>query len=238
MGWMRDAIGRVRDQFAGGQAEAPTPRDPVALALEDLKCSDWRDRKHAIQDLATMSDTRVVPALVSALDDTEEWVRYEAAKQLGELKAFEAVDALRARLSVEQASDVIGAMTRALSKLANIPTLIAALDDPKMKWSAAAQLGERGASGAVDALAARLSDEELSYEIILALRAIGDEGAVRHLLPFLESPHLQLRNATVETLGTIGCDEAAPALMLVAVRAKAPVQGKPWNRGTTMLTMP
>ena len=168
-------------------------KDEVEIQLDLLKDKDWFRRKDAAITLGEMGDERAIPALITALRDSE-WNVREAAQGslaqigspaveplikalreyqvrtfvieiLGKIKDERVLDPLMAQLRNEEFKD---AATKALVEV-GLPAV--------GRLMAVITLGEIGIPEAVEPLIEATKDEDWSVRIaaIAALDSIGDE---------------------------------------------------------------
>lgn len=158
-------------------------------ALEELKASHQERRKKAVHALKKLDDARAIEPLLTALDDPELLVRYNAAEAMRQLGGERAVEALLSALHDNPDPYVRRSAVRGLGQLGGeraIEGLLAALrDDPDadVRWMAAAEVGNLDAAQALDGL----------------VMALGDRVTL-------------VRRRVAETLKTIGTPEAFAAL--------------------------
>jgi len=174
--------------------EASPVREPLAVVLR--KDVVPFVRAGAAGALGSMASPSSAPVLFEALGDTDEAVRWSAARALGRL-----------RLTADFLPQLIEALKSA---------------DPYVRGFAAWSLGEMGtmAAGATGALVEALRAEEASGRgtAIPALGKIGPAArqAVPALVQALKSPYGPRRWSAARTLGRIGpgAEAALPALIL------------------------
>jgi hypothetical protein len=101
----------------------PVPKDTRLINLiESLGDLSPFARQRAAEDLSRMCqtgqrDSRMLPSLVVALNDSDASVRSTVAAALGNLSNMEAVEPLKQRLEIEESIHVRGALQKALQKL-------------------------------------------------------------------------------------------------------------------------
>ncbi len=101
----------------------PVPKDTRLINLvESLGDLSPFARQRAAEALSRMCETgnrdsRMLPSLVVALNDSDASVRSTVAVALANLSNPEAVDPLKQRLEIEESIHVRGALQRALQKL-------------------------------------------------------------------------------------------------------------------------
>jgi HEAT repeat protein len=189
--------------------------------LEQLRSRRaWR-RATAAYALGDMASPVAAPALLAALDDVDEGVRFAAARSLGRLGAVEAVEPLLeaqangrvSRIVAGQALLAIG--TPAVAKLLE---LASATDDHE-RASAVELVGLIGdAVDAAPVLAAlRDTSAEVRAQAARALGRLGADEAATGLRAALEDRIAFVRAAAAEALGEIGDRDAAPALRAIAI---------------------
>ncbi|HST22409.1 MAG TPA: HEAT repeat domain-containing protein [Blastocatellia bacterium] len=101
----------------------PVPKDTRLINLiESLGDLSPFARQRAAEDLSRMCqagqrDSRMLPSLIVALNDSDASVRSTVAAALGNLSNMEAVEPLKQRLEIEESIHVRGALQKALQKL-------------------------------------------------------------------------------------------------------------------------
>jgi HEAT repeat protein len=184
----------------------PDQPDPVAQALQQhlveltrsLRDPNPLVRRRAVDVLETMGKDAApaIPALVTALSDRDGFVRWAAARTLGQLAPAQP------DLVVP---GLVGLLTEKDIDIRNVSAL------------ALARYG-REALPAVNALANAIlhSDGEFRIVGIQAIKAIGEEatGAVEALIINLSYPNTQVRQGAAEALGGLkgNASAAIPAL--------------------------
>ncbi|NES21754.1 MAG: hypothetical protein F6K41_23225 [Symploca sp. SIO3E6] len=167
---------------------------------------------------ATKSD-EAIPALTSAIEDSNSHVRWNAVNALGKIGSDAAVLAL---INALEHSDfeVRRMAVEALGKIgsdAAIPALINALEhsDSEVRRMAVEALGEIGSDAAIPALINTLkySDSFVRRIAVEALGKIGSHAAVTILINALKDSDYDVRWMAVETLGKIGSHAAVTILI-------------------------
>jgi hypothetical protein len=133
-------------------------------------------------------NSQIFQRLQEALDDSDSYVRKQAAKVLGEIGNPQAVEVL-------------------------IPILNDS--DSDVRWWAAYGLGEIGNSQAVEALITALNhlDSDVRDQAVYALGKIGNPQAVEALIPALNDSDSGVRRWAAYALGEIGNSQAEEALI-------------------------
>ena len=165
-----------------------------AVAAPALDSPDWAQRRDALRALKDAAPDVAVPALIAALDDSENQVRIAAAQTLALFRTPEAVAALVQALN-DQDYLVCDAVSEALKGVGQpaVPGLIALLesDNANARSAAVDILGTIRDPQAVPALIGRLfdtsvpwmSDEpisEMAARALLAIDTFEARDAVRH----------------------------------------------------------
>ncbi len=152
-------------------------------------------------------------------------VRCSAARYLGELSSYEAIEALQKRLRVEEAREVRTAIVLALSQLdeaRGVLTLLDAQDRGEVSHddclAALARVGRRAVEPLLGVL--RRRDVRLNSRVIAAeaLGIIGDPRAVEPLIEIVERQHesVNVMRAAAQSLGRIGDVRALEPLVSIA----------------------
>lgn len=175
-----------------------------ALAIENLKSTDARERIEAVRLIALDPEEEGVAALEAAVSDADRLVRREAAEGLGSL-------------STKYAS-------RAAAKLLSMLDDI----DADVRIEVAASLGRLAAPSATLALAARLKDQDpaVRAQVALALGAIGEKSAVPALQVALLDVDDSVVAAVVRALGAMGSENAIVGLVSIAEEVPRRQQGE------------
>ena len=171
--------------------------------------------------LVKISNDKAVDPLINALDDSNDSVRYLAAKALVKISNDKAVDPLIKALD-DSNDDIRNDAAEALGKIGNdkaVQPLIKALDDSNtlVRRNAAKALGNISNDKAVDALIEALDDSDsvVGYISVEALGKIGNDKAVDALIKFkfLDDSDYSVRCNAAEALGEIGNDKAVDVLI-------------------------
>lgn len=154
----------------------------VEVDAENLSSNDAAKRLEAVIELAKYDVALTQTHLLKALSDDDEKVRHQAAKALGQG-----------------------------GSLAAVPTMIEWLGDQsaQTKAVAAEALGDIGGADATAALIRSLGDPEalVRQRAVKALGTIGKKGnpnVVIALIPRLEDPKPEVKNATIQQLEELG----------------------------------
>lgn len=163
----------------------------VTLLMGFIEDKSRQGRSYAIDALARIGDPRCVPMLMRVLRDhsDDELVRGCAAEALGRCG-----DSQEAFLLLCQ-------------------TLENARERSIVRGQALRGLGLLRAPGTFDVLAGYLDDQSLKYTSLMALGDLGDRRACRPLLRILREGDGSARLWAARSLGSIGCEEALPALL-------------------------
>jgi HEAT repeat protein len=204
-------LGQIDEQALLDNSEVGHTSQPVHLALEQLfeqllKAHQYRDRDHAVHQLATraleqIGDQRAVEALLLVLQDKEDtgqnywgmcWTAIRALGQIGDQRAVEA-------------------LLRILHDRNELALHEAAIE----------ALGQIGTPSAVDHLLEVLCDKDYSEErrfyvraqAVEALGQIGDQRATDALLAELSDKDWYIRRTAAMSLGHIGTQQTARRLL-------------------------
>jgi HEAT repeat protein len=160
-----------------------------------------------------------IDALIEALEDPDDDVRWNTAEALGNIGSEAAIDGLIKALE-DPNGDVRWNAAEALGNIgseAAIDGLIKALEDPddNVRWRAAEALGKIGLEAAIDGLIKALedSDYDVRGNAAEALGKIGSEAAIDGLIKALKDPGDDARRNAAEALGKIGSEKAIPGLL-------------------------
>jgi twitching motility protein PilT len=162
-GWARDRA--LESMTAFGD-------DLVEPAIELLDDEDEEIRALAIFVASLFEDARVVPALISRLQDQDWWIRISTADSLG-------------RLGDERA----------------VEPLIAALTDKDVRWAAVEALGRLADPRSLKPLAELLRDRDadVRIEVLLALRKFDHPGVLSVVEQVAtKDPHRSVRSRALE----------------------------------------
>jgi len=192
-----------RQAAAGALAKIGPPAIEAAVpALVDVLGSDdshfvRQDAVNALGRLAVF-DADVVPAVAAGLDDPHEWVRGEAATQLGVLggRAEQALPAL-ARL-LERDGEAEHVRSQAMTALETIgggaPAL--RLDEPYHSLSEAADIGRFSEADLPGEVRARLDEEDFGAALdLLEEGGTGDQDSMFWLYMFTGAREFELPEA-------------------------------------------
>ena len=182
--------------------------DELTWLLGDSDSSAVRAR--AAEALGRLDvDTKVVDALVTAVQDDEDPTVQMAAIEALDEQGQEALERLFSGLSGADVSPDGAEWKRARA-------FTGALDDdrPKVRMAAVSVLGSLGHHQAIDALVARLDDEhwQVRERTAAACGDIGDPAATDALVALLAEDRTPVRRAAAAALGTIGGAKALDAL--------------------------
>jgi HEAT repeat protein len=187
--------------------------------LAALATSDTRQRSMIVRSLGQLRDQRAIEPLLSMLNDEQEdlFVREEAARSLGALKAKGALDSL-ARLFRQQGDHFRYAILQALLSLGKtaLPLILDLAEDtdPDVRRMIALTLGGMRRQPVIEPLTRLLNDPDDSVRANAAYAL----GQLRHpmsdklLLTALSDPHPDVRYSAVSALAMVGEPSALPAL--------------------------
>ncbi len=190
--------GRLSERF-GGQAQDGSAIGEGA-ALAGLASPSARERWSSAMVLGRNSQRspEAIAALVNALTDPEEFVRWQAAQAL----------------AAQEAGQVFPALTGLLDD-----------PDPLRRAGAAAAMGQLGGEAAALTLSRRLgeSDPPVRAAIIEAIGVAGDPNLAKALLPFLDDADSDVRRAAAHSLGRLEAPEAGDPLAAMLTRSEQPL---------------
>ncbi|HYE34770.1 NACHT domain-containing protein [Methylocaldum sp.] len=191
---------------------------------------DWEMHRAAAWALGELKDPRTLDALLQALGDEKQDVRWAAASALGQLKDPRTLDALLQALGDEK-EDVRWAAARALGELKDprtLDALLQALGDEKEDVRSAAvwALGELKDPRALDALLQALGDEnqDVRWLAAQALGELKDPRALDALLQALGDEKENVRSAAARALGKLKNPRALDALLRAVADEAADVR--------------
>jgi HEAT repeat protein len=210
--------------------QQPVEVAPVIAAIWDREPSIRVDATETLAVIGWWLDwssprmQHIVHALKIALRHHTPDVRRAAALGLARLSAYEATEALAARLEVEQEPDVRQAVALALGALSDAGAVFPLLDSYEAEeitrdvcYEALLALGRRAVEpliGVVRRWNVRVVSRQIAAE---ALGELGDPAAVEPLTVILGRPHepLDIRTAAAISLGKLGSRSALPMLAWV-----------------------
>ena len=196
--------------------------------VRDL-ASDDAARRRGARAKATERGSRVAPALIKALDSTDENLRWDAVDLLGAIGDTRATAGVTACVLSDDDVHVrwraIWAST-ALDDGTVVPKLVSALKDRNatVVWNAAVALSVFGRPDGVPKLHAGLKSRILfqRWEAANALGSVHDRRTQRALVRALERDVSDVRREAALSLGRIGSPTAAPALVKALQRDADP----------------
>jgi HEAT repeat protein len=192
--WYRRQIARWKvlrsEQSSTGESAA-------LVGLRDANpCSRWESA--ALLGSHPQRSLQAIAALMAALADPEELVRWQAAEALG----------------VQEADRVF-------------PVLVQALDDPQplRRAGAAEAIGRLGGEAASLTLNKHLADPDpqVRMAVAAALGEIGDSAAIPALVPLLNDGNADVRRNVAGALGRIGSPTAAAPLAAMLTHTSQPL---------------
>ncbi|MEM9536086.1 MAG: HEAT repeat domain-containing protein [Cyanobacteria bacterium P01_A01_bin.3] len=202
---------------------------PVTVEeLNQLASSeDWGDRIKAINQARELAGDDALPLLSTLATDTNTRVRYAAVSQIGTLDLSDRgipLPLLKERLETDPEVDVRAAAAAALGDLkqpGTLQDLLAALEREEewlMVLSIIAALGELGDLGAMDAVLAAATDENVLIRATAAsaLGDLGDERGLEALQLLAADSDWQTRHRVCISLGKIAGDSARTLLNSLA----------------------
>jgi len=188
---------------------------PVRTAFRD---SDWQLRRRAVDAVASATDPELLQSIVAALrDGHRDFSLLSSAIRLLSLTGMDVAAALIDLLRSEDADlRIQAALALGMqSSPAVVPALLGALDDPdrNVRFHAIESLGKLQAREAVGPIAeiAERDDFFLAFPAIDALVKIGDPSVAGRIVARLADP--SVRDVAAEALGTLGDEDAVPALI-------------------------
>ncbi|MDH4230776.1 MAG: HEAT repeat domain-containing protein [Nitrospirota bacterium] len=152
--------------------------------FEDLKSSDWWDRKNAIEKLLAHPEDSYLPVLAEWLRNHDDALLRNASMETYRALGIRAVDSLSSLLRDDDAevrlfaANVLGDIGHA----AAVSSLVKAVNDPdaNVRIASAEALGKIRDENALDALGRTLDDEP--WVAMAGIQAIGDIGGEKALV--------------------------------------------------------
>ena len=197
-----------------------------------------------------MGSGKSIDVLAAALNDSNQYVRSEAAASLGKLGSEKSVNPLL-RASRDDSSVVRQAARDALVKIGSpaSPAIARTLrdPDPQVRWTAALMLGKIASEQAVPALIEALSDADwmVANEAAVALARIRSERSVAQLKALLQGQNANLSTAASWILAEIQAPRTGPYLRAIEDQRRAGIQdhscalsANPGNATRDPLAMP
>jgi twitching motility protein PilT len=167
----------------------------VEPIIELLSDPDPETRSAAVGIATFFDDPRVVPHAIPLLQDSDWWIRVAAADTLGRLKDPRAVE-----------------------------PLVAALNDPDVKWSVVEALGRIGDPRALNALGRMLADPQpdVRIEVMQALKNFNHPQVPKALMQIATSDeNRNVRTHALDILDELARGDAAKAEIVGGVRQSA-----------------
>lgn len=184
-----EALGNLRD---------PIVLEPLLDALRDKPL-----REAALKGLGALGDKRALGPIVKLLKDPSRSIRETALQNIIEISRKnpgdkEVITTIREHTDTEILNNLLQALGR---------------ERIQIRSAAAKLLGWIGDERAIEPLIGLLPEIELQNEVMDALLTLGRGGAIRSLLPFLNSHDEIIRRCTAELLGEIGDSSAVQPLI-------------------------
>lgn len=208
---------KLRDIALGGLPALDDPSVPVVLAGAARHASA-RTRASAMRALGHVpvsSDSEAV--LLTALEDTDPWVRYYACQSLGKLGVVSALPAIRARLD-DAAGQVKMAAVEALAALpgeaaTQALAAAAASSDLDVQRAAVVGVGERAQPELRPVLRAALASPDASIRLVAVSSIARFADSESELGAAVADPDAAVRNAALGLLANRS-DAAASRILL------------------------
>ncbi|MDB9543971.1 HEAT repeat domain-containing protein [Microcystis aeruginosa CS-1036] len=189
-------------------------------------------KRFKVELLGLTKSNEVVNELNQALEDSDWYVRWKAAKALGKIGTETAIAGLVKALE-DSDYDVSGSAAEALGKIGTetaIPGLLKALEDSDrfVRSNAVKALGNIGSETAIPGLLKALKDSDwnVRWNAAFALGNIGSETAIPGLLKALKDSDGYVRWKAAEALGKISSETAIPGLLKALKDSNSAVR---WN---------
>ena len=191
----------------------------VAPLLEGLKTSNGRARMRMVSLLIGTGDEKVLPVLLSLINDSEQSVRHVLATSLGRFgKNPMTIEALQKLAESDPVSGIRQAAAYTLEKQIQAPNMLPLLikqmndADVFVSMNAIEAIGKQGTEEAITALLGALNtvSPNRSGVIVIALGKTRSPRAFEPILPFLKAEKPSVRAATATALGEIGNRQAVP----------------------------
>ena len=218
-----DTAQRIEIADALGNIGSPLCIEPLTDALQD---NSQDVRVAAVHALAKIKDSATVSALVKALDNSNRFVRLEAAQVLeehiGTYSNSDNDNLVRVLLTaLEDNNRSVRQMgARLLGKIkdprATIP-LIKTLEDPEYEVREEASMALRNIKDpqAIEPLVKALNSKnpEVREHVIKTLGEFKDNRAIEPLMATIQDPDPEVRAAAIQVFGTIKDPRAMPPIM-------------------------
>ena len=187
-------------------------KDEVEIQLDLLKDKDWFRRKDAAITLGEMGDERAIPALITALRDSEWNVREAAQGSLAQIGS-PAVEPLIKALREYQVRTFVIEILGKIKDERVLDPLMAQLRNEEFKDAATKALVEVGLP-AVERLMAVINDKDKNVRkhAVIALGEIGIPEAVGPLIEATKDEDWSVRIAAIAGLDSIGDERGKPAI--------------------------
>jgi HEAT repeat protein len=193
-----------------------SPEEFVQIFSGMMEDESGMVRSSCVRVLGELGGASGVSVLVSALGDSDKYVRQEAVAALKRV-GVAAVPALSAALG-EKNGTLASHAALALGELEAEETVAAlreALGERTTGHNAARALGQIGGPAAVSALIGVLESEHQGVRLgaIEGLGRIGDRVATPALMRLLGDENTAIRSRTIQALGRLGAEEVVPQLV-------------------------
>jgi HEAT repeat protein len=197
-GWIHRALPRLYREPGGPASGTSATSEAHALAGLQSENPHCRWESAAFLGRSAHRSREAIAALVAALADPEEFVRWQAARAL----------------AAQEQANVFPALTDALND-----------EEPLRRAGAAEAMGYQGGEAASVILCKRLPDPDVRVRLAVAqgLGDLADPTAVPCLLPFLADEDADVRRAVAGALGRIGNPAAAKPLTDALSQSNQPV---------------
>lgn len=195
-------------------------------------------RRGALQALSDRGGAEAVEVLAGAVPDLDAAIRLEAIRNLGRLRAVEALRVLHEALPGEADPDCLGALVDTLGIIgspASVGHLLGILEqDPeeRIAWKTVNSLGLLRDPRALEVLERFLSRKEpkLRQVAVEAMERIGQAASVAALARnLLEDDDAGVRRRAASALKTLAREEALPALMAALSDPEQEVSSAAWE---------
>ena len=219
-------------------ARAPLTADQTGRLIKALDHYDPAVRAGAARVIARLKVTEAGDALIKAINDSKADVRYASMRALGALREQRAVGALTEQLAYYKKGEGAWSALDALARIASPASVQIFKDrlrdrDPYIRRAATEGLGRAGDTASIETLEANTSTDDAAMQKLgrnyaarivdlMASPKVTAQGQeyllelgppmVPTLIPRLQDPDAEMREAVADVLGVIGDATTLPAL--------------------------
>ncbi len=206
---LSDETGAVRSSAVDGLCQLVYKQATGNISELLLKDKDVLVRQQAASSLSYMLDASAGPALIKALKDSSNSVRYAAANTLGSMKYAPAEDALMGLLSEPLMRRVaISALGQLQSVNASSAIFHYLSDADKYTRLEAVRalgaIGDKSSAKEIEKHLGKTEEPSVRVEAALALAKMGSPAGLVTSYEFVKSPDISLKNQALEVVGAVG----------------------------------